>query len=116
MRYRSAICRFLAALAVLGLLVAPFARPVMAAAMQTTGEPAAMDMPADMPCCPDQMPAKDCAKDCPLMATCMAGSVQDMPPVAALFILPRTTQIVLPAGDADATGLGTGPPQRPPKT
>jgi hypothetical protein len=115
-RSRVTISNLLAALAVLGLLAAPLVRPAMAAMMHTAAEHAAMDMPAGMPCCPDQMPGKDCAKDCPLMATCVATSLQAMPAGATLFTPPETAGILLPASDADPAGLSTGPPQRPPKT
>ena len=110
------ISKLLAALAVLGLLLAPLARPAMAATMLSAADHAAMGMPADMPCCPEQGPAKDCAKDCPLMATCMVGSVQALPPVARLFAPPKAAGPLLSGNDADPAGLSTGPPQRPPKT
>jgi hypothetical protein len=113
---RITIAKLLAALAVLGLLLAPLARPAMAATMQAAADHAVMDMPADMPCCPEQGPAKDCAKRCPLMATCMASSLQAMPPAASLYIPPKAGEILLSGNDAALAGLNTGPPQRPPKT
>ena len=115
-KLRLTIFKSLAALAVLGLLLAPVARPAMAATMQAAADHSAMEMAADMPCCPEQGPAKDCAKDCPLMATCMAGGLQALPPVARLFIAPKAAGVLLAGNDADPAGLGTGPPQRPPKT
>jgi hypothetical protein len=111
-KLRLTIFKSLAALAVLGLLLAPIARPAMAAMMQTAAEHVAMDMP----CCPDQGPAKGCAKDCPLMATCVASSLQAMHPAATLFMPPQAAGILLPTSDVEAVGLSIGPPQRPPKT
>lgn len=116
MKLRIAISRLGAALAVLGLLLAPLARPVMAATMPAVPDHAALEMPADMPCCPERAPAKDCAKDCFLMAACMAGNLQATPPVAQLFIPPEAATVLLSGNDADLAGLSTGPPQRPPKT
>ena len=115
MKLRATISKLLAGLAVLGLLLAPLARPAMAATMLSAADHAAMEMPADMPCCPEQGPAKDCAKDCPLMATCMA-SLQALPPIARLFVPLKAAGRLLSGNDADPAGLSNGPPQRPPKT
>ena len=100
----------------LGLLMAPLARPAMAVTTQAVIGHTAMEMPADMPCCPEQAPAKDCAKDCSLMATCMAGGLQAMPPFARVFTAPKTGGVTLSGDDVSLSGLRTGPPQRPPKT
>ena len=66
----SAIRYLLAALAIVGLILAPIASP--AAAMPAAmSDDASMAMPADMPCCPDQAPMPGCGKDCPFMAVCI---------------------------------------------
>src|SRR5882724_12604376 len=74
------IRRLLAALAVVGLGVAPVAQPAaaMTADMQISASHHAMmsdqpdmAMPDGMPCCPDDQKT-DCAKNCPFMAACMA--------------------------------------------
>jgi hypothetical protein len=115
-KLRMTMSKLPAALAVLGLLLAPVARPAVAATMQAVADHSAMEMAADMPCCPEQGPAKDCVKDCPLMAICMASSVPPLPAVAAPFLPPKAAELLLSGNDADPAGLGTGPPQRPPKT
>src|SRR5262245_37636082 len=107
--------QLLAALAVLGLLLAPLARAAMASPVASAVDHAAMEMPADMPCCQEQGPAKSCATDCPLMATCMA-SLQALPPAARMLAAPNDGSTVRSGNDADPAGFSTGPPPRPPKT
>lgn len=72
-------------------------------------------MPADMPCCPEKVPASDCGKDCPLMALCMVSVLQSAPLGAALFIPFTLAGIVIPSNDADLGGLAQAPPPKPPK-
>jgi len=115
------ICiRFLlCGLALLGLVVAPLARPTMAmpsGMMSMAGDHAAMDIPADMPCCPDKAPVSDCAKDCPLMALCTTGSVLNLPASAGLLMPLKLASLAFPANDTDLASLNHGPPPRPPKT
>lgn len=110
-------------LAVVGLLLAPLARPAMAMPMSIPpamgadmdGGATAMGMPDDMPCCPDQAPASDCGKVCPLMAMCSAGTAQYLPTVTAIAVVFRLASIVVPVNDAQADSLARGPPRRPPK-
>ena len=112
------IPKLLAALAVLALLLAPLARPAMAmpAVMHATmGDHASMEMTADMPCCPEKAPVPDCAKGCPLMAMCAAGSLQYMPTVSALVVPFTLASVVIPANGANLDGLTQRPPPRPPK-
>jgi hypothetical protein len=127
MKLLTCIRYLLSGLALLGLVGAPLARPAMAmnmpAAMHAAMSDdaampadAAMAMPADMPCCPDKAPVPDCAKDCPLMALCLAGTVLSLSSGAGLLVLVRLSSLVLPGNDADLAGLGYGPPPRPPKT
>ena len=96
MQLRSALACVLAASAILGLVLAPIARPVVAMPMDmhaVMGEPTAPDavattMPDDMPCCPDKATVPDCSKDCPLMALCGATLVQFVPQMALIVPLP----------------------------
>lgn len=110
------ISRLVAALTVLGLLLSPLAQPVTAAPVTAAADRVSMEMPADMPCCPEQAPAKDCTRDCPLAATCMAGGLQAIPPSARLFVPAESAGLLLSGNEAALPGLSTGPPQRPPKT
>jgi hypothetical protein len=109
---------FLAALAWLGLTLAPLATPVaVAASMEMAAvsvEGSLMDMPEGMPCCPDAQNKPDCGKDCPFMALC-SGMV--FPPIAdvALAIPINLSVVIAPHDDAGLGGLAHGPPARPPK-
>lgn len=114
------IGRALAILAVVGLVVTPLARPVMAmpanspatAAEQIAPDAAAdMAMPADMPCCPEK--AVDC-KDCPVMGVCMTGALQSPAP-SSLVIFATVAGILLPGDEAAPSGFARPPPAKPPK-
>lgn len=114
---RFAISRTLAALALLGLLLAPLARADMAmpghGSLADTGHHAAMDMPSGMDCCPDKAPARNCGRDCPLMAICTAQAV---PPGTLSLILPLTlASLIVPGSQASIDSVGPSPPPRPPK-
>ncbi len=106
--------------ALLGLILAPLASPAMAVPVHThavVGDQAAMpmEMPCDMPCCPDGVPGPHGAKDCPLMALCIAGSILTLPAnVALLFPLEHVT-LALSGNDPDIAGLSPPPLARPPK-
>jgi hypothetical protein len=109
--------------AVLGLIIAPLARPAAAMAGDmasvsvdvSAAADSGMAMPEDMPCCPDKAPVSDCSKTCPLMALCMSGAV----PMPASFEGPppglRQGQLVPLRQEPHLSGLGSGPPTRPPK-
>ena len=88
MKRQFTIRHFFAALAWLGLTLAPLATPaVMAASMEMAAvsvEGLSMDMPEGMPCCPDAQKKPDCDKDCPFMALC-AGMA--FPPTADATIV-----------------------------
>jgi hypothetical protein len=118
MKRQFTIRHLLAALAWLGLTLAPLATPVaMAAPMEMTGpgvEVASMDMPDGMPCCPDAQKKPDCGKDCPFMALC-SGMV--FPPIAdvALAIPVNLSVVMAPRDDSGLGGLAHRPPARPPK-
>jgi len=127
----SVIRRLILTLAVFGLILAPIARPVMAMPMPAdammSGDMSSANA-IDMPCCPDGMAADkamsetgdaapamgDCAKDCPLMATCMAASVSGLPQGPVLSFPLAITQIVHPKNDPHIGSLTRGPAPRPP--
>jgi hypothetical protein len=123
-----AIRKLLSLLAVLALILVPLGRPVMGASADIftadmhaadmhadMSDATAAPMAADMPCCPDKAPAPDCAKDCPLMALCMAGGVVDFPAAITLVVPHRSVSVTFAENDADRAGLAHGPPPRPPK-
>jgi hypothetical protein len=123
-----AIRKLLSLLAVLALILVPLGRPVMAANADiptadmhaadmhaVMSDATAAPMAADMPCCPDKAPAPDCAKGCPLMALCMAGSVLDFPATIALVVPHRSVSVAFAENDPDRAALTRGPPPRPPK-
>jgi len=85
------------------------------AAMGANVDPGA-DMSGDMPCCPEEAPASDCGKVCPLMALCSVATCQSLPSATALIVVFRQAGIGLPSNDAQVDGVATGPPRRPPKT
>jgi hypothetical protein len=104
-------------LAVLGLLLGPLARPATAAPIGGSAADAVhhatMDMPSGMDCCPDQAPARDCGKDCPLMAICTAQAVA---PAAVGLNVPMTLSTVIhPGSHARVDSVRPSPPPRPPK-
>jgi hypothetical protein len=123
-RFGSSIGAVFHALAVAGLLIAPLARPAMAMApsmpaavfTEMDDGASAIGMPDDMPCCPDQAPAGDCGKVCPLMALCSVATSQHLPTGIALTVTFRLANLVIPSNDALAESLARGPPRRPPKT
>jgi hypothetical protein len=107
------IRHLVAAIAWLGLALAPMAAPAVTMNMGgDAAQHAAMDMP-DMPCCPDQPAKPDCAKDCPFMAAC-TGMV--FPPLIAAVSLPVAPEpaTTAPTSDAKLCGFPQGPPARPP--
>jgi hypothetical protein len=111
------LTRVLTGLALLGLVLSPVARPAMAMATGAVAQAdiaaPAMDM-ADMPCCPDSAPKPDCAKDCPLMATCMGKTLQSAPHTSAPLVTYARASIVIPRNDARPDGFAQPPPPRPP--
>jgi hypothetical protein len=108
----------LAALACLGLILAPLAAPAVGSQSDMAAssfENASVDMPDGMPCCPDLEKKPTCAKDCPFMAVC-AGSA--FPPLtnSSVFSVPITLLAVIAPRDAiKLSGLAPGPPAKPPK-
>ena len=123
-------------LAVLGLAVAPVARPAIAmsnggmsnAGMSNAGmaiaghaaDHAAMAMPEgmlpeDMPCCPKKAPIPNCDKDCPLMAMCATQLLCNA--AQGLLVVPLgLAGFLLPGNEFHVAGLSQAPPPRPPNT
>jgi len=117
---RPTMRHLLAALAWLGLVLAPIAMP--AAAMSGSIEMAvahvhdsATDMRDDMPCCPQSQKVPDCAKDCPSMALC-AGMAFPIVTGSAVSAPAAVIAVIVPSDDARLNGLAQGPPARPPKS
>src|SRR5215212_3401530 len=120
------IRRVLMTLAVLGMVLAPLARPAMATpADQSTGvdhhammpgmSDHEMAMPESMPCCPDEAPMSDCGKHCTMMMC--AASLSPTLPAATRLPVPQAIVTNLVAdGDSALRGRSPTPPPRPPKT
>ena len=121
MRVRHAIVHAFALAAILGLVLTPMTRPVMAMPMtiQTAaGEQAATDRmagtPEDMPCCPSKPSLPDCEKDCPFPALCNAVAIHGVSQTS--LPLPLTLAAVILPGDPSAlVSLAHAPPRKPPK-
>jgi len=117
------LCRLLAVFLIAGLVFAPLAaranaNPVASMAVASMTDEAASkaaSMSDDMPCCPEKSSPMDCA-DCPLMAICMAKTLQAQPAAGAAEILPVTLRILLPVSDPEAESLGLLPPPKPPRS
>jgi hypothetical protein len=113
------LCRLLAVFLIAGLVFAPFAvranvdsTASMAMAAMAGGAASMLD---DMPCCPEKSAPADCA-DCPLMAICMAKTLQAPPASGVAVIEPVTLRSLLPASDPEAESLGLSPPPKPPRS
>ena len=114
MRIPVTIGRLLTVIAVIGLTVGPFVRPVAATGIlqqqQTSSE-----MDSGMSCCPDEEPSNNCAKTCPLMAVCMTVALQAMLPAACDLPSWSDHQAIALTPDDIRSGHPTGPPYKPPK-
>ncbi|MBR0829440.1 hypothetical protein JQ596_28280 [Bradyrhizobium manausense] len=123
-RFANAVVMLLVAA---GLLLAPLAAPVLAApasgatghdmrAMSTDTQTMSGDMQADMPCCPDQPQSKDCGS-CPFVALCLLSATLPAPS-GAVSLIERHAQYRAFAAIDDLLldGLGTKPPDHPPRT
>jgi hypothetical protein len=105
-----------------GLLSAPFAGPSFAKPhASVSGDMHAMDgdaqaMAGDMPCCPDEGKASDCA-GCPLMALCMVSISIPLPAAAAALVTRDPLRKTFSArDDAWVQGLAGHPPDHPPRS
>jgi hypothetical protein len=123
----STIRRILMSLAVLGLVLAPMARPAMALpagqsggmdhqAMMSGMADHEMTMPESMPCCPDEapVPMSDCGKLCAMMM-CAFSLSPTLPSAAWIPVLQATATELLADGGSPMSGRVPAPPPRPPK-
>lgn len=119
------ICRTLAALALLGLMLAPLTRPVMAFAgmpgdiaqhetMDGTSPLNPAAMPNGMPCCPDETPMPDCSKHCQ-MAMCAPSVLLSLPAQSGVILLTLTSNRFVERQDSAPSGVPIAPPPKPPR-
>ncbi|MCF1464079.1 hypothetical protein GOZ80_23055 [Agrobacterium vitis] len=122
MRFMKVIHRLLFVTALLGIVVGPLsigaADSVMAASGPAMHGMSGMEMSGDMPCCPDEMPAKpDCSgKSCPLALVCttvIVGQVAN--PHSWSLNLGRVAHRFLIALHAELASSLVDPPVRPPR-
>ena len=114
---RSRINHIFAVLAVLGLLLAPVARPSMATPTNAATHEMAGQMAAaakDMPCCPDKPALPNCSKDCPFMALCGAMAIHDAAQ-NSLSIALIVAAVILPGDASMLVSVAPSPPRKPPK-
>ena len=116
---RLTICRFLAALACLGMVLAPITVPAASIAVTmgmdaTSVENGSTDMPDGMPCCPETQTKPDCMKNCPFMAVCSGTALQIVAGGSALNAPITVLAVLSPRDDAELSGLVLGPRARPP--
>jgi hypothetical protein len=107
--------KLLAALALLGMLLAPFAPGAMAmsSSAHATADMSMMTGGA-MPCCPDEAPARNCAKSCPLLAMCVNQALPAQPGFILQTFKMQPTRLVA-ANDAPLDGRAEDPLPKPPK-
>jgi hypothetical protein len=119
---RRLIARLLAISVIAGLVVAPLARPVMAARMPDAAMAADMsmsempeEMAGNMPCCPSKAPAPIGCYKCLFMPPCMS---QFLVGPAAILRPPFAVsgKIAPLQNDFWPDGLGHPPPEHPPRT
>jgi hypothetical protein len=113
------LCRLLAVFLIAGLVFAPLAAranadPVASMARAAMAGDAA-SMPDGMPCCPEKSSPVDCA-DCPLLAICMAKTLQAQPSASVAQVQSVTLRMLLPGSDPEAESLGLLPPPKPPRS
>lgn len=120
MKLWNTIRHLLSVLAVLGVVIAPFAA---SAALGGIGVPVSMaaassDMgeQGDMPCCPPEKPVMpDCMKACPLLAVCLGKTIQGAGSAAPLPVRLGTEEALVPGDEAVLRTRTQGPPLRPPQ-
>lgn len=126
--------RLVLTFAVLGLVLAPLARPAMAMSIDASGMDQAMmqsmspTMPADMDCCPHDAMQVDagkvqidndvtkapCGKDCPQMSACMASLACFTVQAHSLSFPVTATAITYLHIEQRLAGLSRPPTPRPP--
>ena len=104
--------RLLAIFLIAGLVLAPLSAPANAA---THASIAAVEMSADMPCCPDKSAPMDCDQ-CPLMAICMVKTFQEPSSAGVIEVRPVAVRLLAPRSDPAMEGLNYLPPPRPPRS
>jgi hypothetical protein len=119
------ITRLLPILAVVALVLAPFAAPAVAAGMiAPMAADARMDlasgvdgmMTAEVPCCMPTEPSKpEGSKACPLAAFCHAKIVEGVLTASAVLRWFNPAQTLVPGNDAALETLAQAPPARPPQ-
>jgi len=107
--------KLLTAVALLGMLLAPFApgAVAMSIAAHATADMSMMKG-GSMPCCPDEAPAESCAKSCPLMAMCVNQALPAQPGFILQTFEMQPIKLVA-ANDAPLDGRAENPPPKPPK-
>lgn len=110
----SALRRLLVILALVGVVMAPFA-PAMAAPIMAAKSMTAMSH--DMPCCPDEPAVKmDCTTACPFVARCVAGLGGIVLPQTSAIKPASLVDLAFSPGESFAlSSLAGEPPSRPPK-
>ena len=116
---RLTICRFLAALACLGMVLAPITVPAASIAVAmgmdaTSVENGSTDMSDGMHCCPETQTKPDYVKNCPFMAVCSGTALQIIAGGPALNAPMTVLAVLSPRDDAKLSGLALRPPARPP--
>jgi hypothetical protein len=101
-----------------GLVSAPLAASFAKPHASVGGDIVVMDaqaMAGEMPCCPDEGIAGDCAT-CPLMALCMLSTSIPLPAETAALVTRELLREAFAArDDAWVQGLAGHPPDHPPR-
>jgi len=113
------LCRLLAVLLTVSLVIAPLSAPANAGApasmAMTSMSDEAAGMSDDMPCCPDKSAPVDCDQ-CPLMALCVSTTLQAPLPAGVAGIQPVTLRMLLPGSDPEVESVAYSPPPKPPRS
>jgi hypothetical protein len=106
------LCRLLAVFLIAGLVLAPLAAR---ANVDSIVSMAMTSMSGDMPCCPDKSAPVDCDR-CPLMALCVATTLQAPLPAGIAEIRLVTLRMLLPGSDPEVESVAYSPPPKPPRS
>lgn len=115
------IHRLLFVSAVLGFILGPVSIGAAESAMASSGPVAmngmaGMDMPDDMPCCPEQPMKLDCGKACPLALLCTTAIVSHSATEHMLFLnVAWVGHRFLAAPHSELVSSLVDPPARPPR-
>jgi hypothetical protein len=113
------LCRLLAVLVIVGLVIAPLTARANAGATASMAMTSMSDdmtaMSDDMPCCPDKSSPVDC-NQCPLMALCVSTTLQAPLPADVAEIEAITLRMLLPGSDPEVESVGYSPPPKPPRS